>query len=60
MSLELEPGELNLVWDSLFQEIMDSVSSNCTVQLDRLLSLLLSTMQNGYVRKMSGKISSNH
>lgn len=55
--MELEPGDMDLVWSGLFGEIMESVASECTLQLNRLLSMLLSTMHNEYVMKMSGKIS---
>lgn len=57
--MELEPGDMNLVWSGLFGEIMESVTSECTLQLNRLLSMLLSTMHNEYVMKMSGKISTH-
>lgn len=58
--VELEPGDMNLVWSGLFGEIMESVASECTLQLNRLLSMLLSTMHNEYVMKMSGKILSHY
>ncbi|KAG9136707.1 hypothetical protein Leryth_004489 [Lithospermum erythrorhizon] len=50
---EMDSSELCLMWDCLYEEIVESVSKPDILYLDRLLSLLLSTLQNGYVRKIS-------
>lgn len=50
---ELEPTELNLMWGCLYEEITDAVSNGCSLHLSRLLSLLISTVQIDYVRKIS-------
>lgn len=50
---ELEPTELNLMWGCLYEEITDAVSNGCLLHLSRLLSLLISTVQIDYVRKIS-------
>lgn len=51
LSVELEAADMNLVWSGLFEKIMESVASECTLQLNRLLSMLLATMHNGYMMK---------
>lgn len=50
---ELEPTELNLMWGCLYEEITDAVSNGCSLHLSRLLSLLISTVQIDFVRKIS-------
>ncbi|KAK3010833.1 hypothetical protein RJ639_012410 [Escallonia herrerae] len=51
---ELEPTELALMWDCLYEEITDCVTNGFSLHLTRLLSLLISTLQIDYVRKLSG------
>lgn len=50
---ELEPTELNLMWDSLNDEVSAAVTSGYLLHLSRLLSLLVSTLQRNYLRKLS-------
>lgn len=50
---ELEPKELNLVWDCLLVEVSDAVVSDCLIQISPLLSLLISASQNRLLDKIS-------
>ncbi|OMO92169.1 Down-regulated-in-metastasis protein [Corchorus capsularis] len=45
ISEELEPSELTLMWECLYQEINDSEASGSFLHLSRLLSLLISAVQ---------------
>ncbi|XVE81263.1 hypothetical protein DITRI_Ditri15bG0049500 [Diplodiscus trichospermus] len=45
LSEELEPKELTLMWECLYQEIMDSQANESFLHLSRLLSLLISAVQ---------------
>ncbi|XP_059666315.1 uncharacterized protein LOC132312087 [Cornus florida] len=49
---ELEPTELSLMWICLYEEITHHVTNGCNLHLSHLLSLLISTVQNDYVRKI--------
>ncbi|CAK9136502.1 unnamed protein product [Ilex paraguariensis] len=49
----LEPIELKLMWDCLYEEITDCVNNGYLLHVSRLLSLLISTVQIEYVRKIS-------
>ncbi|KAL4289520.1 hypothetical protein GQ457_14G012480 [Hibiscus cannabinus] len=42
---ELEPKELALMWECLYQEISDSLANEAFLHLSRLLSLLISSIQ---------------
>ncbi|KAL6970992.1 hypothetical protein U1Q18_030674 [Sarracenia purpurea var. burkii] len=48
----LEPMELNLMWDCLYKEITDVASNGCSLHLSHLLSVLISTVQIDYIRKV--------
>ncbi|XP_052189171.1 uncharacterized protein LOC127799294 isoform X2 [Diospyros lotus] len=50
---ELDPKELTLMWDCLYEEITDTMSNGCPLHISRLLSLLMSTVQIDYVQKIS-------
>jgi len=52
---ELDPKELTLMWDCLYEEITDTMSNGCPLHISRLLSLLMSTVQIDYVQKISGQ-----
>ncbi|OMO88554.1 Down-regulated-in-metastasis protein [Corchorus olitorius] len=45
ISEEVEPSELTLMWECLYQEINDSEASGSFLHLSRLLSLLISAVQ---------------
>ncbi|KAK0607559.1 hypothetical protein LWI29_016732 [Acer saccharum] len=45
--------ELNLMWEHLFQEIIDSVANRSLLHLSRLLSLLIATTQIDNVSQIS-------
>ncbi|XP_022722560.1 small subunit processome component 20 homolog isoform X3 [Durio zibethinus] len=45
LSEELEPKELTLMWECLYQEISDSQANGSFLHLSRLLSLLISSVQ---------------
>ncbi|PSS35668.1 Small subunit processome component like [Actinidia chinensis var. chinensis] len=49
---ELEPSDLDLMWNCLYEEIIDAVSNGCSLHLSHLLSLLISTVQIGYIQKI--------
>ncbi|CAH2042259.1 unnamed protein product, partial [Thlaspi arvense] len=51
---ELEAVELTLMWDSLYEELSEAVSNGSLLHLNHLLSLLISTVQIDYVRKITG------
>ncbi|KAM7486094.1 hypothetical protein LguiA_002103 [Lonicera macranthoides] len=42
---EIEPKEMNLIWDCLYHEITDCMTSGYSLHLKRLLSVLVSTLQ---------------
>ncbi|XP_021290199.1 small subunit processome component 20 homolog isoform X1 [Herrania umbratica] len=53
LSEELEPKELTLMWECLYQEINDSETNGSFLHLSRLLSLLTSAVQVNYGRGVS-------
>nr|XP_018626916.1 small subunit processome component 20 homolog isoform X2 [Nicotiana tomentosiformis] len=50
---ELEASELELMWACLYEEIIECVSQGHLLHLGHLLSLLASTLQASYIRKIS-------
>lgn len=50
---ELEATDLELMWICLYEEITECVSQGHLLHLDRLLSLLVSTLQISYIQKIS-------
>ncbi|KAL6992171.1 hypothetical protein U1Q18_010278 [Sarracenia purpurea var. burkii] len=48
----LGPMELNLMWNCLYEEITDVASNGCSLHLSHLLSVLISTVQIDYIRKV--------
>lgn len=54
--MELNPNELVLMWDCLYEEINDCVSGGYSQHLSRLLSVLISTISVDRGRKVSGKL----
>ena len=52
----LEPAELEVVWDSMNVEIWAALGSmsQYSLHLSCLLSVLVSTLQRNYIRKLSG------
>lgn len=57
---ELEASELELMWACLYEEIIECVSQGHLLHLGHLLSLLASTLQASYIRKISGRLSVVH
>lgn len=53
---ELEPKELNLMWECLYQEISDSLALGSCLHLSRLLSLLISSLQVNSGRGILGEL----
>ncbi|XVF65313.1 hypothetical protein PTKIN_Ptkin09bG0238000 [Pterospermum kingtungense] len=53
LSEELEPEELTLMWQCLYQEISDSQENGSVLHLSRLLSLLISAIQVNSTRDIS-------
>ncbi|OMO49638.1 Down-regulated-in-metastasis protein [Corchorus capsularis] len=53
ISEELEPCELTLMWECLYQEINDSEDNGSFLHLSRLLSLLISAVQVNSERNVS-------
>ncbi|KMT14841.1 hypothetical protein BVRB_3g065640 isoform B [Beta vulgaris subsp. vulgaris] len=51
--MELNPNELVLMWDCLYEEINDCVSGGYSQHLSRLLSVLISTISVDRGRKVS-------
>ena len=56
---ELEPSDLDLMGDCLYEEITDAVSNRCSLHLSHLLSLLISTVQIGYIQKIYGGLQAS-
>ena len=52
----MEPKELNLVWNCLYREVNECVSTGDIIHLRRIVSVLVSAVkvQNG--QKVSGKL----
>ena len=56
LSEELEPKELTLMWECLYQEISDSQANESFLHLSRLLSLLISAVQANSGCGISGEL----
>lgn len=52
LSNELGPKELSLMWNCLYDEIIESKTNDHSVHLSRLLSLLVCIVRNGYMKKI--------
>lgn len=57
LSEELEPKELTLMWECLYQEINDSETNGSFLHLSRLLSLLTSAVQVNNGRGVSSELT---
>ena len=56
---EIEPSDLDLMGDCLYEEITDAVSNRCSLHLSHLLSLLISTVQISYNQKIYGGLQAS-
>ena len=48
--------ELNLIWDCLYGEIIESVTNGHSMHVSRLLSVLVLIVENGFMKKISGAV----
>ncbi|XP_071927577.1 uncharacterized protein [Coffea arabica] len=53
LSNEAGPVELNLIWDCLYGEIIESVTNGHSMHVSRLLSVLVLIVENGFMKKIS-------
>ena len=56
LSNEAGPVELNLIWDCLYGEIIESVTNGHSMHVSRLLSVLVLIVENGFMKKISGAV----
>lgn len=52
--MELDPDEFSFIWECLLEKITESMMQENSIHLTRLLALLISTLQNDNLGKMTG------
>ena len=52
--MELDPDEFSFIWECLLEKITESMMKENSIHLTRLLALLISTLQNDKLGKVTG------
>ncbi|XP_042033869.1 small subunit processome component 20 homolog [Salvia splendens] len=53
LHVELDPDEFSVIWECLLEKITESMTKENSIHLTRLLALLISTLQNDNLGKMT-------